>query len=1127
MAERSIIDGFGPGVKKWASEETASAIAKTLSDIHGLTKEQTKEIAKLAGKAGSGSSKKNDKAFKELEDSMRDLDDATEENTEAKEDNTEATRGSTKSTSLFSSMLGKASSALGSMFVTAIGATAGAMFKQADLAVQLNQSGIQLATGTKDMASGLSSFGIAAAEANLSFSELANLSKEYGAVINKYGIQAFAETSNRVTKNLRDLGITSDESAEMVAEYLQARRFMTYQEQLTQQQQTRAATEMIKQLDEMGMAFGESRKELMKSVTQSLQQVDVQAFLKTQSGAVRGVFEDMSTQLAGQDFQGLQQSLMQAMANPITQQTELFQALAAGGATDAMNSLTGLAEAARQGDSELASVRFDEFMSSLRNSDVELSQLIGEQGQMLRDYINQSKIHYDMMNDAERQQERATLARLAEAQNGFRELSQFFQRVASGVLADQRVIDALNESLESLTSFLASPEGKAGIESMQSAFANLISSFAPAVKKAIPYITATFEKLTEWAQQVEDFTEGSDITDLFDFSSIPMMIGKGLLIAITAGAGVALIAKGITAGISKLLGNIAFGKTGKGGIFGSMFKGLGKGVGGALSALAKGLSAFGKAGPAVLKGAGILSAVIVLIGGAIAGATWMMGKALPTMAEGLQAFDAVDGDNLAKVGKGAMQLGAGLLAMTSSKIGNYFANLGESIFEFFGGETVGPIDLLNKFASAATEVGPGLNQLGSALQNFVPYMSEFIESAGKMKNLDMSQLQEYISSFSQLDVSSTEVTAAPTITIDTRKLDFGKVEQQINETVDRTVPGEVTKTVKMSMTPDSSPEEMEEYLKYSISNLYKSLDRAQERGQDRVAGKIQKRINRLNDQLTGATMVNGHRLSGEAVTGIKEDAEAIKTAAKTVNEVADVKTESANKTVDNLSQIGNNVTRTLSPKDIARLENRRGALTRFIEKAHEMGKGNMTGVKKAQERIDAINMILSQQEENKKPEKNFTDVVGETGLFDVPAKIDESADSLSVALNKYFEELKRLESFKPISASSRVENSPMVPDSQNAKQKSKKPQYQSVQYTKPPMQVEEIQQEDTETAQSKEQKNPEISKTNVAQNTPKSESEINSLIKEQNKILSGLSIAMETNNKRLKSLVRINEEKGT
>ena len=48
MAERSIIDGFGPGVSKWASEATAKEIANTLSDIKSLTAGQKSKIEDMA-----------------------------------------------------------------------------------------------------------------------------------------------------------------------------------------------------------------------------------------------------------------------------------------------------------------------------------------------------------------------------------------------------------------------------------------------------------------------------------------------------------------------------------------------------------------------------------------------------------------------------------------------------------------------------------------------------------------------------------------------------------------------------------------------------------------------------------------------------------------------------------------------------------------------------------------------------------------------------------------------------------------------------------------------------------------------------------------------------------------------
>ena len=77
----------------------------------------------------------------------------------------------------------------------------------------------------------------------------------------------------------------------------------------------------------------------------------------------------------------------------------------------------------------------------------------------------------------------------------------------------------------------------------------------------------------------------------------------------------------------------------------------------------------------------------------------------------------------------------------------------------------------------------------------------------------------------------------------------------------------------------------------------------------------------------------------------------------------------------------------------------------------------MTGVKIAKQRIDQIDKMLAEQSD--KPKKSFIDLLQQTGMQDLPTEINESADSLSVALNRYFSELKRLESIKPISTSSR------------------------------------------------------------------------------------------------------------
>lgn len=77
------------------------------------------------------------------------------------------------------------------------------------------------------------------------------------------------------------------------------------------------------------------------------------------------------------------------------------------------------------------------------------------------------------------------------------------------------------------------------------------------------------------------------------------------------------------------------------------------------------------AGP-ILKGAATLASSIVIIGAGVAGATWLVGKAIPTFAEGMKKFNEVDGDNLKKVGLGMAGLGAGILALAAEKIVGFF-----------------------------------------------------------------------------------------------------------------------------------------------------------------------------------------------------------------------------------------------------------------------------------------------------------------------------------------------------------------------------------------------------------------------------------------------------------------------
>ncbi len=1117
MAERSIIDGFGPGVQKWASEETAKKIAETLESMKNLSAKQSREIVKTLEKSGG---KLDTEALKDLNESLEDLEEAVDEQTEATETNTKSQSKASRASTIFKNTLLSAGSIIGA----AMGSVFGQMISQANIVAELNRNGVQLSNSLDGTASGLSNFGLAAAEANLSFQELSDLTKKYGATINRYGIRAFAETSRSVTGNLETLGISAAESSELVAEYLKARRFMTYQETLTQQQQNQAAQTFIKQIDQYSMAFGESRTALLESVTGTLEQIDVQAFLKTQGPGVQAAFEDMAAQLAGSEFSGLRTSLTQAVADPITQRSQLFQDLIAAGQADAANALLDFSQAARSGNQALSNMRFEEFMTSLENANIDYSQRIGEAGQALRDFSNQAKIRADLIargNDFERD----SAARINDMQNAFRNISMFFQRVAGSVLGDPAVIAAIDSTLAELTEMLE----ESG-PSLSKSLAGLIRGIVPFVSKLTPFLETAVDKVNEWTKKLEEFTESgnfSEMWDKLDFSSLVPDISGAIVKAIAGTAAAVIIGSAIggvlSSGIAKLLSKVAFGSSGSGGLFGNMFKGVGKGVGGVLQGLAAGLAAFGKAGPAVVKGAAFLSAAIGILGVGIAGATWIMGQALPSFAEGLQAFESIDGDNLAKVGEGTMKLGAGLAAMAAGRIGELFGSVGEAIFEFFGGESNGPLEMLRQFSSIAEEVGPGITNLGQALGSFVPNLADMISAINDAEDINVDSLRQTLGSLISMDNIS-----IPEVSINAGKVNTSEIERQIDEAIQAVDPERRTNqnVMEASIDADSTAAEQVEHLQAKVSRLWDTLARMEESGtSERVQARIQSQINSYNRMLTGVTRVNGQRLNSEAVTRemalINESAES----------VANANFTGVNDSAEQLRQATSSMVNALSPEDIARLESKRDALVRFIDRAENSGRGNLGSMDMVRSRLEQINQTLSQASQEQNGTADFTNIVTQTGMSQLPEMINNETTSLEAAITNYFRELGRLEDVKPISQSARVDMSPLRPETAIAQEDVTTPrqtaQYQRVDYGKPPMQIAQPEIRDDSGEQEEQSKqNPEISNTNVARRVPESEGEINTLIKDQNKMLGNLLIAMDTNNKRLKSLVRINEEKG-
>jgi hypothetical protein len=162
---------------------------------------------------------------------------------------------------------------------------------------------------------------------------------------------------------------------------------------------------------------------------------------------------------------------------------------------------------------------------------------------------------------------------------------------------------------------------------------------------------------------------------------------------------------------AKAFSKVDFKGAGKG--IGSFLQNVGKGAGtliqGIMTGIANGLIQF--ANPLVVAGAAGLAASIVAVGAGLAGAAWIMGKVLPTLAEGFMSFNKVDGGNLARVGLGIGALGIGMAAMGAGAV---VGGIGNLVGKLFGGgieETVKKVQVFSQANINAARVKENSNAI--------------------------------------------------------------------------------------------------------------------------------------------------------------------------------------------------------------------------------------------------------------------------------------------------------------------------------------------------------------------------------------------------------------------------------
>lgn len=808
--DRVIISGFD-GVKEWATEKTASDTLSVLSSFSKTNQKQLDSIIKVLKKSTNYSTEQLDN----LNDALSDLEDTTEDLDSALSDLEDAADGAAtdvkKGGSTFGKALSNFASDLGNLALNGLIYSTGAfltgLVDMTSSVQTLTQNGISLAGEFDGVAAGMGTFGATARDANVSLQELADITKEYGNVMNQFGIRRFGRVAKSMSADMTELGLTTSETSEYLASNLETLRTSGNLARMNESQQRAAVVASIKQTDQWSKVLGKSRKELEAQAKAATESGRASLALRQLGPEMKGAMDEITKSLgpAGEDF-------LSTMTAANLAATDQFQALGAAGLGEARGVLTSAYEAFQAGDVEGFKAQFAEYNKTLANSSkAQLHQLQVQEtfgvvtaanvdsvlasikvheslesvernrvdaAKQEQAYLNerikaeQSKLILDgktesqqkvMMENAEKKakqdiaNEKKTQKELREAtatfENTKKQLSTIPEQMMASVMGNVDVMNFLNDA------FLAM--GPA-IEILKDAFFDLfkvgVGGTASALSGFTTYITDAATSIAEWLKTLKGEDGSIDFDKMFSdmISKITEPLKDALISGIKyafAGLGIALLFKKMVLGpMASMLTGGGGGDTGGkkskgGGIGGGIGKALGGLTSGILGGIAKGLMAF--ANPQVVIGAAAFSAAVVLISGAVAGAAFLLGSAMPKLAEGMRELETLDGQALQQVGLGIGAVGLGMAAFGSGgvvgAVGGAIGGLVEGLSGLMGGKS--SIEKLREFA----EIGPGLKEAGDGMLAISSGLVTFSDALSGLPD-STDALEDMVDAINDLDV---------------------------------------------------------------------------------------------------------------------------------------------------------------------------------------------------------------------------------------------------------------------------------------------------------------------------------------------------------------------------------------
>jgi hypothetical protein len=431
-----------------------------------------------------------------------------------------------------------------------------------------------------------------------------------------------AFVQSRIGDNLRGLGYTSEQLNQGLIDYISITGGRTNTEMLQTQKLTAGAARYLEQLDDLADVTGKSRDEIAKQLKQQQETADMELYKASLSVADREKFTSVYNDALAKYGQGAADNVLAAaQGRAVT--------------TEAGKKYAALAPMAAQSLQDQYRETMKHGIKSRQAMDAENAARVNNS----REWMRYSGV-LGSATDILKGNETAAIRAAKDKETGM--------NTEAAITADTVRREEEKKKREESTAAAAAETKKA----MQQIGNELLVGLMPAVNSLMNVVN----KLVSGLAIAVDWLSKSPRAFATLEAAIAGVIGGFVLLKTVQGyqAVGKIFGKGGAAGE-------AISKGGKGSVAESIAgRGAteGGGLGASIKSVGMALATLGPLLPEILLGAVAIGGAIIIVGAAIAGATWLLGKALPTFAEGLMSFNKVNGMNLLKIaaGTGALAL---------------------------------------------------------------------------------------------------------------------------------------------------------------------------------------------------------------------------------------------------------------------------------------------------------------------------------------------------------------------------------------------------------------------------------------------------------------------------------------